>query len=142
MDSFLLKFRSTLLGTAKIDAATKNSKEVLLPKAVFRRKILNEPFCVAKFLSKRRVAGCGTASRGFKEFVKPYLHSLFFSIVQHLSYVNIRYFQFIFSHFQNIIIQHGKNYFYIIIFVFINKIYAGFYCRMPCLFFGIAENAC
>ncbi len=42
---FLSKFRSTLLGTAKIDAAAK-------------------PFCVAKFLSKGRVAGCGTASHG------------------------------------------------------------------------------
>ena len=68
--NILSKFRSSLLGTAKIDAAAKNSKEVLLPKAVFRRKILNEPFCVAKFLSKRRVAGCGTASHGFNLFVK------------------------------------------------------------------------
>ena len=62
----LSKFRSSLLGTAKIDAAAKNSKEVLLPKAVFRRKILNEPFCVAKFLSKGRLVGYwGKAPRSY-----------------------------------------------------------------------------
>ena len=48
---------AVLLGTAK---------KTPLPKAVFRRKILDQ----AKFLSKGRVAGCGTASHGFNQFLK------------------------------------------------------------------------
>ena len=72
MGIYLSKFRSTLLGTAKIDAVAKNSKEVLLPKAVFRRKILNEPFCLAKFLSKGRVVGYwGKAPRSYTNQIFP-----------------------------------------------------------------------
>lgn len=58
------------------DAAAKNRKEVLLPKAVFRRKILDQ----AKFLSKGRVAVCGTASHGFKLFFNS---KFFFSFTFH-----------------------------------------------------------
>ena len=50
-EMFLSKFRSTVLGTVKIDAAV-------------------QPFCVAKFLSKKRVAGGWTAPHGFNQFAK------------------------------------------------------------------------
>ena len=62
---FLSKLRSSLLGSAKIDTAAAK----LFPKGICEpasMKILDQ----AKFLSKRRVAGCGTAFHGFNQLVK------------------------------------------------------------------------